>query len=43
MSGELGVRAMPTFLFFEGGNKVDELIGADPMKLVQKLQALATK
>jgi thioredoxin 1 len=30
---ELGVRAMPTFLFFKDGEKVDEFIGARPKDL----------
>lgn len=30
---ELGIRAMPTFIVFKGGNKIDEVVGADPSKL----------
>lgn len=41
LSRELGVRAMPTFLFFNGGEKVDEMVGASPPTLQQKAQDLA--
>ena len=33
-----GVRAMPTFLFFKNGNKVDEMNGADPVTLESKIK-----
>ncbi|KAF9260880.1 putative thioredoxin [Marasmius fiardii PR-910] len=33
ISQECGIRAMPTFALFHKGNKVDELVGADPRKL----------
>mmetsp|Transcript_10311 Transcript_10311/g.15533 ORF Transcript_10311/g.15533 Transcript_10311/m.15533 type:complete len:104 (+) Transcript_10311:78-389(+) len=36
-----GVRAMPTFQFFKGGQKVDELMGADVATLKSKVAALA--
>jgi len=36
-----GVRAMPTFQFFKGGKKVDELMGADVTTLKSKVAALA--
>lgn len=30
VAAELGVRAMPTFYFFKGGEKVGEVVGANP-------------
>lgn len=36
-----GIRAMPTFQFFKGGKKVDELMGADVNTLKSKVAALA--
>jgi thioredoxin 1 len=30
---EYGIRAMPTFLIFKDGEKVDEVVGANPAKL----------
>lgn len=32
-----GVTSMPTFLFFKGKVKVDEMTGADPKKLREKI------
>mmetsp|Transcript_44212 Transcript_44212/g.104053 ORF Transcript_44212/g.104053 Transcript_44212/m.104053 type:complete len:121 (-) Transcript_44212:73-435(-) len=32
-SGKHGVKAMPTFMAFKNGQKIDELVGADPSKL----------
>lgn len=37
---KLDVRAMPTFVFFENGKKVDQLVGADPSALVRALKKL---
>lgn len=39
---EVGIRAMPTFMVFKNGERVDELIGAEPKKLgamIAKAQA----
>ena len=30
VASELGIRAMPTFVMFKNGKKVDEFIGANP-------------
>ncbi|WFD18065.1 hypothetical protein MCAP1_000277 [Malassezia caprae] len=30
---EVGIRAMPTFVFFKDGQKIDTIVGADPAKL----------
>ncbi|OKL58012.1 Thioredoxin-1 [Talaromyces atroroseus] len=30
---ELGIRAMPTFLFFKNGEKIDEFVGVNPPAL----------
>lgn len=33
VASQLGVRAMPTFYFFRKGEKVDEVVGANPSAL----------
>lgn len=38
LSRELGVRAMPTFLFFKDGEKTDEIVGANPPALLQVMR-----
>lgn len=38
IAGEYGITAMPTCLFFQDGEKVDTIIGANPPKLVQLIQ-----
>ncbi|KAL7932926.1 thioredoxin-like protein [Trichoderma chlorosporum] len=38
LSRELGIRAMPTFLFYKNGDKVDEMVGANPPVLLQTLR-----
>lgn len=40
LSQDLGIRAMPTFLFFKGGDKVNEVVGANPPALLQALRKL---
>ncbi|KAK2746310.1 hypothetical protein FQN57_003191 [Myotisia sp. PD_48] len=35
---ELGVRAMPTFAFFKNGNKVDEVVGANPPAIEKSIK-----
>jgi thioredoxin-related protein len=30
LAQELGIRAMPTFILFKDGDKVDEVVGANP-------------
>ncbi|KAJ4270165.1 thioredoxin trx1 [Fusarium torreyae] len=39
LTADLGVRAMPTFFVFKNGDKVDELVGANP----QALQTMLAK
>ena len=39
LAQELGVRAMPTFMVFKNGEKVGEVVGANP----QALQTLVEK
>lgn len=35
---EVGIRGMPTFVVFRGGNEVGELVGANPEGLKQLVQ-----
>ncbi|PHH89485.1 hypothetical protein CDD83_5980 [Cordyceps sp. RAO-2017] len=42
LARDLDVRAMPTFLFFKGGERFDELVGADPTHLKDRVTKLAT-
>ncbi|ORX53154.1 thioredoxin TrxA [Hesseltinella vesiculosa] len=39
IAAEVGVRAMPTFLFFRNGNKVDEVVGANFANIVTAIKA----
>ncbi|ORY49825.1 thioredoxin [Rhizoclosmatium globosum] len=32
-----GIRAMPTFQFYQAGKKVDEIVGANPAKLKETI------
>ena len=35
---ELGIRAMPTFLIFKNGEKIQEVVGANPKALLAGIQ-----
>jgi thioredoxin 1 len=35
---ELGIRAMPTFLIFKNGEKVAEIVGANPKSLLAAIE-----
>ena len=39
LAQEYGIRAMPTFMIFKDGEKVDELVGANPVALEQKIKS----
>jgi len=44
ISMQLGIRSIPTLLFFKDGVVADQLIGAVPKKIMaEKLEALATQ
>lgn len=38
VAGELGIRAMPTFLIFKGEEKVGEVVGANPVALEEAIR-----
>ncbi|KAK4233669.1 thioredoxin-like protein [Achaetomium macrosporum] len=38
LAQELGIRAMPTFIVFKDGEKVDEFLGANPPALLNLLK-----
>ncbi|CAG7555233.1 unnamed protein product [Fusarium equiseti] len=40
ISQEYSIRAMPTFIAFKDGEKVDEVVGADPSKLQRMVEQL---
>ena len=40
---ELGVRAMPTFIIFKGGEKVGEVVGMNPPALQAAIEKVAGK
>jgi thioredoxin 1 len=37
---ELGIRAMPTILFFNNGEKITEVVGANPQAIENGIKAL---
>ncbi|KAJ5109518.1 hypothetical protein N7456_006193 [Penicillium angulare] len=37
---ELDVRAMPTFMLFKGGEKVTEIVGAEPTNIEEGIRSL---
>lgn len=39
VAAELGIRAMPTFLFFKDGEKVGEVVGANPKAIEAAIKA----
>ncbi|PWN52076.1 thioredoxin [Violaceomyces palustris] len=41
ISQECRIKAMPTFIFFKGGEVIETITGADPGKLNQVIQKLA--
>ncbi|KAK3687792.1 thioredoxin-like protein [Podospora appendiculata] len=46
LAQELGIRAMPTFIFFKDGEKVDNFAGANPpalLKLLNKHSGIASE
>ncbi|OLN98073.1 Thioredoxin-1 [Colletotrichum chlorophyti] len=43
LSQELGIRAMPTFILFENGEKAQEIVGANPPALLQAITKFAEK
>ncbi|PWY84865.1 thioredoxin [Aspergillus heteromorphus CBS 117.55] len=40
VAAELGVRAMPTFILFKNGEKVSDVVGANPPALEAGIKAL---
>jgi thioredoxin 1 len=40
---ELGVRAMPTFILFKGGEKVETVVGMNPPALLAAIEKVAGK
>ncbi|GLB43646.1 putative thioredoxin family protein [Lyophyllum shimeji] len=42
ISQEVGIRAMPTFIVFKDGNKVKDLVGANPQALKALVDQTAT-
>lgn len=42
ISQEVGIRAMPTFLFFKDGIKIGEVVGANPGELRKLIEQAAS-
>jgi thioredoxin 1 len=42
ISEEVGIRAMPTFMTFQNGEKTGEIVGASPQKLTALIEMLAS-
>jgi len=40
LAQELGIRAMPTFIFFKNGEEVKKIVGADKKKIREAVQEL---
>ncbi|RJE19578.1 Thioredoxin [Aspergillus sclerotialis] len=40
VAAELGIRAMPTFILFKGGEKVQDVVGANPPALEAGIKSL---
>ncbi|KAG9250724.1 thioredoxin-like protein [Emericellopsis atlantica] len=43
LTQELGIRSVPAFFFFENGEKVDSVVGANPPALQKAVGALVEK
>ncbi|KAI7882731.1 thioredoxin-like protein [Lichtheimia hyalospora FSU 10163] len=41
VAAEVAVRAMPTFVFYQDGQKVDDVVGANAAKLQQAIESLS--
>ncbi|KAI9928339.1 hypothetical protein MW887_002377 [Aspergillus wentii] len=41
LAAELGVRAMPSFFFYKDGQKVHDVVGANPKGVEEAVKALA--
>jgi thioredoxin-like negative regulator of GroEL len=38
VAAQCGIKAMPTFHFYKGGEKIEELMGADKVKLAALME-----
>lgn len=41
LAADLGVRAMPSFFFYKDGQKVNDVVGANPKGVEEAVKALA--